>query len=107
MCKKVKGNKMAEYIEVSAKNVDEAITKALLLLGITSDKLEYEVKEKGSNGILGIGAKPTVILARKMMNDIDYGIEFLEKVMSHMDVKAEVSVKENVEENYLDIELAG
>ncbi len=39
---------MADYIQISAKTVDEAVTKALIELGITSDKLEYEVVEKGS-----------------------------------------------------------
>ena len=45
---------MGEYIEVSAKTVDDAVTKALIQLGTTSDKLDYVVVEKGSTGILGI-----------------------------------------------------
>ena len=53
-----------EYIEVSAKNIDDAITKALIQLETTSDKIEYEIIEKGSNGLLGfIGSKPAVIKA--------------------------------------------
>lgn len=46
-----------DMITVSAKTVDEAVTKALIELETTSDKLEYEVVEKGSSGFLGIGAK--------------------------------------------------
>ena len=46
-----------EYITVSAKTVDDAITEALIQLGVTSDKLDYEVIEKGSAGFLGIGMK--------------------------------------------------
>ena len=42
-------------IRVSAKTVDDAITEALIQLGVTSDRLEYEVIEKGSAGFLGIG----------------------------------------------------
>ena len=49
-----------EYIEVSAKTVDDAITEALVKLGVTSDQLEYEVIEKGSTGFLGIGSKNAV-----------------------------------------------
>ena len=41
-------------IRVSAKTVDDAITEALIQLGVTSDRLEYEVIEKGSAGFLGI-----------------------------------------------------
>ena len=54
-----------EYITVSAKTVDDAITEALIQLGVTSDKLDYEVIEKGSAGFLGIGMKQAVIKARK------------------------------------------
>ena len=62
---------MKEYLEFSAKTVDEAITKALLELGISSDRLEYEVKEKGSTGILGIFTKPAVIRVVKPSQDED------------------------------------
>lgn len=54
-----------EFIEISAKNVDDAITQATVQLGITSDQLEYEVLDKGSTGFLGIGSKNAVIKARK------------------------------------------
>lgn len=46
-----------DMITVSAKTVDEAVTKALIELKTTSDKLEYEVVEEGSKGFLGLGAK--------------------------------------------------
>lgn len=39
-----------EYIEITGKTVDEAITNATIKLSVTSDKLEYEVVDKGSNG---------------------------------------------------------
>ena len=54
-----------EYITVSAKNLDDAITEALVQLGVTSDRLDYEVIEKGSAGFLGIGMKQAVIKARR------------------------------------------
>ena len=54
-------------IRVSAKTVDDAITEALIQLGVTSDKLEYEVIEKGSAGFLGIGMKQAVIEARRKL----------------------------------------
>lgn len=52
-------------IRVSAKTVDDAITEALIQLAVTSDRLEYEVIEKGSAGFLGIGMKQAVIEARR------------------------------------------
>lgn len=56
---------MEGSIRVSAKTVDDAITEALIQLGVTSDRLEYEVIEKGSAGFLGIGMKQAVIEARR------------------------------------------
>ena len=50
-------------IEISAKNVDEALTQAMLKLGINSDRLEYEVISEGRSGFFGIGSKPAVIKA--------------------------------------------
>ena len=49
-----------EYIEVSAKTIDDAITEASIKLGIPSSEIEYEVIEKGSTGFLGIGSWTTM-----------------------------------------------
>lgn len=53
-----------EYSEFSGKTVDDAITEACQSLMVTSDKLDYEVIEKGSSGFLGIGTKLATIKAR-------------------------------------------
>ena len=52
---------MVEYIEVSAKTVNEAITKACVDLGLTSDEIEYQVISEGNSGFLGFGIKPAQI----------------------------------------------
>lgn len=65
-----------EFIEISAKNVDDAITQATVQLGITSDQLEYEVLDKGSTGFLGIGSKNAVIKARKKFSIDENVVEF-------------------------------
>ena len=56
---------MKGSIRVSAKTLDDAITEALIQLGVRSDRLEYNVIEKGSAGFLGIGMKQAVIEAWK------------------------------------------
>ena len=58
-----------DYITVSAKNLDDAITEALIQLGVTSDNLDYIVIEKGSAGFLGIGMKQAVIKARRKVQE--------------------------------------
>ena len=53
-----------EYVEFSGKTVDDAITEACQSFTVTSDRLDYEVVDKGSSGFLGLGTKPAVIKAR-------------------------------------------
>ncbi|MBR3245030.1 MAG: protein jag [Lachnospiraceae bacterium] len=52
---------MVEYIEVSAKTVNEAITKACIDLGLTSEEIDYQVISEGNSGFLGFGIKPAQI----------------------------------------------
>ncbi len=51
--------------EIRAKTVEDAITEASLKLGVTSDKLVYDVIDEGSAGFLGIGKKDAVIIAHR------------------------------------------
>ena len=43
-----------EWIEISAKTVDDAINEGLARLGTTSDKMEVEIVERESSGFLGL-----------------------------------------------------
>ena len=96
-----------EFIEITAKTVDEAITEAVAQLGITSDKIEYEVVEKGSSGFLGIARKDAIIRARKK-NDIgDHIHEFLDKVFEAMDLKVELLIEKEEDSNVVNVELKG
>lgn len=58
---------------VSARNYDEALTKALIELGTTSDNVDVEIIERGTNGFLGIiGVKPwTLKVTVKKSKDTD------------------------------------
>ena len=57
---------MEDYIQFSAKTKSEAITKACIELGVSSDQLEIQVISEGSNGFFGNGSKPAVIKVRKI-----------------------------------------
>ena len=124
-----------EYIEFTGKTVDDAITEACQKFTITSDRLEYEVVEKGTAGIFGFAAKPAVIKARvfdpnapkeevakavevseetadiKKETEADKPSpsadpkEFLGKVFDAMNMKVDISVEMN--ENEMDINLSG
>ncbi len=96
-----------EYREFTGKTVEDAVMEAAIKLETTSDRMEYEVLEKGSNGFLGIGSKPARIRARKVMETAERAEKFLMDVLEAMDLKATVSLEENKEERTLDIDLAG
>ncbi len=149
-----------DYIQVSAKTVEDAVLEAAMKLATTREHLEYEVIEKGSAGFLGFGAKAAVIKARALTDEEIASAEkkpepvketakpevkkeikkevkketkkaepvkeekvekaakavsgkeisaedFLKDVFKAMDMKVEIQVTENKEENTMDIELSG
>lgn len=121
-----------EYIEFNGKTVDDAITEACQKFLVTSDKLDYEVVEKGSSGFLGIGTKSAVIKARvkgdsdsnentevntkdtvkKESQEVKENVqlvndpkEFLEKVFKAMEMDVDIKVEQIG--NDVNIELSG
>jgi spoIIIJ-associated protein len=96
-----------EFIEVSAKSVDEALTEASISLGIPSSEIEYEVIEKGSTGFLGLGSKDAVIKARKKFSVEENVREFLSSVFEAMDMEVEILIKIDEEDKLIDVELKG
>ena len=96
-----------EYIEVSARTVDDAITEALIKLGATSDQIEYEVIEKGSTGFLGIARKDAVIKVRKKYSVEGDITEFLQKIFAAMDLKVEIIIEKAEDGNTYNVELKG
>lgn len=96
-----------EFIEVTAKTVDDAITESLIKLGTTSDKIEYEVIEKGSNGFLGIGSKMAKIRVRKKSGVEDYVRDFLNDVFHAMDMEVEIIITKSEDNKNIDVELKG
>ena len=96
-----------EYIEISAKTVDDAITEALVRLGTTSDKIEMEVIDKGSAGFLGLARRDAVIKVRKKYSVEGSIQEFLEQVFAAMDLKVEIIITQDEESNTYNVELKG
>lgn len=99
---------MNDFIEISAKTVDDAITEALLKLETTSDKIEYEVIEKGSAGFLGfIGKQQAVIKVRKKFDLIDYTYEFLDSLFGAMNLNVKSEINYDIENRNMDIVFNG
>ena len=99
-----------EYIEVSAKTVNDAITEACRKLEITSDKLNYEVIEEGSSGFLGIGSRPAVIRAAAKVEKLsvdEIARRFLDNVFRAMSMDVLITVDYREEEGLMDVDLSG
>ena len=95
-------------IEITGKTVDEAITNALIELETTSDKIEYEVLEKGSSGILGIfNSKPAKIKAWKKVTIEDKVHEFLNAIFQAMKMEVNSDIQYDKEEGIMNINLSG
>lgn len=92
-------NGMKGSIRVSAKTLDDAITEALIQLGVTSDRLEYNVIEKGSAGFLGIGMKQAVIEAwKKEDKEEEEFLKAVEETIRENPVKEYFAKEDNVKE---------
>ena len=97
-----------EYIEVTAKTVNDAITEACQRLEVTSDKLDYVVVEEGSSGFLGIGSKPAVIKAKVKCSSVpERAREFLDDVFGAMNMVVAMDIKYDEENKNLNIDLSG
>ena len=96
-----------EFIEISAKTVDDAITEACQKFSVTSDKLEYEIIEEGSSGFLGIGSKPAVIKAKVKSSVQDKAKDFLKSVFEAMNLVVVVDIQYDELNNTMNIDLSG
>ena len=96
-----------DFIEVSAKTYDEAVTDALVKLGATSDQVEIEVIDTGSSGFLGIGAKPVKIKVTKTLTPETYLRKFLSDIFNAMKLEVEILIQIDEDSRNIDVELKG
>ncbi len=126
-----------ESREFTGKSVEDALTQATVELGLTSDKLDYEVVEKGSSGILGLGAKDAVIKVslkdekkasepkaenkeekpakasekKEVLENPEEAIavvkDFLKEVFASMNLEVTLSAEYDAEENTINVDMVG
>lgn len=53
-----------DFEEFSGKTIEDAITEACTKFTVTSDRLDYEIIDKGSAGFLGLNSHPAIIKAK-------------------------------------------
>ena len=98
---------MSDWREFTGKTVDDALTNALVELETTSDKVEYEVLEEGSSGILGLFSKAAVIRVKKLDDIRETAVEFLNDVFKAMEMDVDIEIEYNEVENQMNIDLSG
>ena len=98
---------MEDWKEFTGKTVDEALTEALLSFQTTSEKMEYEVIEKESKGLLGMFSKPAKIRARFKFSIDGVAKNFLDKVFKAMGIDAKAVVSFDKEGENVDINIVG
>ncbi|SEF98146.1 spoIIIJ-associated protein [Caloramator fervidus] len=97
---------MRKWVEATGKTVENAIENGLKMLGVSKDKVEVEIIDKGSKGVFGlIGARPAKV---KLIIKKDYEAiakTFLRDVLDKMGLKCEIQIKD--EDDILKINLVG
>jgi len=97
-----------EVKEFRGKTVSDAITAASVELGITSDKLKYEIVDQGSSGFFGLfGGKDAVIRINMDKSIEEKTKDFCDDMFSAMKIETHVDIQFHEEEKVMDIELSG
>ena len=97
-----------DFSEITGKTVEDAITNALIKLETTSDRIEYEVIEKGSTGFLGfIGKQDAVIKVRKKNSLLDDTYEFLNKLFNAMNLEVTSTIDYDEDSRVMNIDFSG
>ena len=86
-----------EYIEITEKTVDDAITTACQRLSVTSNRLDYIVVQREKTGFLGIGTKPAIIKAR-----VKDAADATQAILDDVIGKAEKKVQKELSEKSAD-----
>jgi len=60
---RIEEDKEKRFVNVSGSSLQDALEQASIELGIPVKKIDYEVLERGSRGVLGMGKKPFLLLA--------------------------------------------
>lgn len=89
---------MKKEIIVSAKSVDEALSKAVAELGAPNlEAIEYTVISEGKKGFLGLGAMPAQVSASYSVSGAKAAYELISSLVSGMGLPLSVCMSEGEE----------
>ncbi|MDR3092265.1 MAG: protein jag [Clostridiales bacterium] len=93
-------------VEKIGRTLNEAVEAALAELGAARDKVEVQIIEKGSSGILGlIATKPYKVRVTKLFSPEAEAEAFLRKIAEKMGAGVQFEIERK--ERYMDIEIIG
>ncbi|BDG49248.1 MULTISPECIES: RNA-binding cell elongation regulator Jag/EloR [Parageobacillus] len=94
-------------VTATAATVDEAVQLALQQLGVSRDRAEIIVVEKGKKGLFGIfGSKPAVVKAKLIADPVEEAELFLKNVIKQMGVTA-VKIEKKQSGNHVTFMITG
>ena len=91
--------------EATGKTYEEALMAGLAQMAMPSDKVDVQVLEEGTKGLLGFGAKPYKLLLTKKDTPAIRAEEFLKSVTELMGLEVSFDIRD--EEDALMIDMMG
>lgn len=85
---------MKKEVLITAKTIEQAVENGARELGVKKEDVTYEVIEMPKKGILGFGASDAKVKVLCDMSPKDTAMEFLAKIIAHMNINAKPTVVE-------------
>ena len=87
-----------EYLAIG-KTIDIAVENGAKELGVSVDKVTYEVIAKPKKGLLGFGEAPAKVKVIYELLPIDIGCEFVKNLIEDMGIEADITVSDGEDGN--------
>jgi len=89
-------------ITATGQNVEEAVESALAQLKTTRERADISIVDEGKRGLFGLfGARLAIVKVTIKPDAIETATEFLQTVLSNMDIEAEIEVVREDERNVM------
>ena len=88
---------MKQEIISTAKTIELAVAKGAETLGVSPDKVTYEVISEPKKGFLGIGEAPARVKVSFERSPADIALEFVKTVIENMELEADAEAEDKGE----------
>lgn len=92
---------------INAKTIDLAVEAGARELGVTADKVKFEVLEEPKKGILGIGAADAIVKVTYENTPADIALDFIQTILSDMGFDPASAALEDSDEEGASITVSG